>query len=53
MFDNGFKNIISIDTDSTVVNRLRKRNLSKRPDLKFECHSATDVSYRCTNENIF
>ncbi|KAJ1359566.1 hypothetical protein KIN20_018331 [Parelaphostrongylus tenuis] len=44
MYDNGFRSIHSIDTDSAVIEEQRSRN-RKRPELLFKADDATSLSF--------
>ena len=43
LWDNGFRRIRSIDIDEKVIEKQRRKNVKKRPELKFEARSAEKV----------
>uniref|UniRef100_A0A914DKE5 Methyltransferase type 11 domain-containing protein n=1 Tax=Acrobeloides nanus TaxID=290746 RepID=A0A914DKE5_9BILA len=45
LYDNGYRNVRSIDIDSKVIVKQQQRNGQKRPELVFECRSATEVGF--------
>uniref|UniRef100_A0A914LIN6 PABS domain-containing protein n=1 Tax=Meloidogyne incognita TaxID=6306 RepID=A0A914LIN6_MELIC len=44
LYDNGYRNILSIDTDQNVIDKQNKKNLENRPTLKFKNCSASNVT---------
>lgn len=44
LYDNGFRKVLSIDTDAKVIQKQRAKNAESRPELEFKNISATDVS---------
>ncbi|WKY07434.1 hypothetical protein Q1695_007128 [Nippostrongylus brasiliensis] len=44
MYDNGFRNVHSVDTDANVVEEQRVRN-RERPELQFSAEDATSMSF--------
>uniref|UniRef100_A0A0N5BG15 Methyltransf_11 domain-containing protein n=1 Tax=Strongyloides papillosus TaxID=174720 RepID=A0A0N5BG15_STREA len=52
LYDNGYKNIESIDTDSGVITTQSRRNILVRPELVFKEESATDIKRENEYYNI-
>ena len=44
LYDDGFKDILSVDFSATAINHLKLRNVVKRPELKFDVLDVTDMS---------
>lgn len=45
LYDNGYRNVTSIDTDAKVIQKQQTKNSESRPELVFKSVSATEVTY--------
>uniref|UniRef100_A0A914NP60 Methyltransferase type 11 domain-containing protein n=1 Tax=Meloidogyne incognita TaxID=6306 RepID=A0A914NP60_MELIC len=52
LYDNGYRNILSIDTDQNVIDKQNKKNLENRPTLKFKNCSATNIDLQNSSLNV-
>ncbi|KAL7076464.1 hypothetical protein ACQ4LE_004374 [Meloidogyne hapla] len=52
LFDNGYRNILSIDTDQNVIDKQNKKNHENRPSLKFKNCSASNIDLQNSSVNV-
>uniref|UniRef100_A0A915NTN2 Methyltransferase type 11 domain-containing protein n=1 Tax=Meloidogyne floridensis TaxID=298350 RepID=A0A915NTN2_9BILA len=52
LYDNGYRSILSIDTDQNVIDKQNKKNLENRPTLKFKNCSASNIDLQNSSVNV-
>ncbi|KAI6217032.1 Methyltransferase type 11 and Spermine synthase domain containing protein [Aphelenchoides fujianensis] len=52
LYDNGFRNVTSIDTDAKVIHKQQLKNSDKRPELVFKTASAAETGLADSSVNI-
>ncbi|KAI6200722.1 Methyltransf-11 domain-containing protein [Aphelenchoides besseyi] len=52
LYDNGFRNLTSIDTDAKIIHKQQLKNSDKRPELVFKCSSAAETGLEDSSVNI-
>nr|CAD2139337.1 unnamed protein product [Meloidogyne enterolobii] len=52
LYDNGYRNILSIDTDQNVIDKQNKKNCENRPTLKFKNCSASNIDLQNSSVNV-
>ncbi|KAI6176247.1 [Heparan sulfate]-glucosamine N-sulfotransferase [Aphelenchoides bicaudatus] len=52
LYDNGFRNITSLDTDEKVIQKQEAKNKTPRPELIFKHASATETGFEDESVNV-